>query len=153
MSRKYSNSPALHLRIAESQICRALQLAFICACLGSAFLIYLRGYPLLAALAGILVLLNGRALFRQPLAGAAIGWSQGQWTLQQGSQERLIYPSSACRVTPWALYFCWRQQAGPSGSVWLYRDSGSSQALRRLRVRLTLERGIGRSEKRIPGLR
>jgi len=99
-----------------------------------------RGYPffwLLLPLLSIACYLNRR----QPLAGAELVWQQGQWSLQADGERQLIDLQRG-HCLPWVTYLAWRDQVGGRGSLFLFSDSASHQQLRRLRVRLRLQRGI-----------
>lgn len=141
MSARYSTSPSLCLEIGNSRILRLLHAL---ACLLAALSLYrlsLRGYPLAAlALSPVAGLCCWR-LAGQKLAGARICWRQGEWTLQQGpsSTPLAIHPGSTC--LPWVIYLAWTEPTGRGrGSLFLFPDSAPADALRQLRVRLTLER-------------
>ena len=76
---------------------------------------------------------------RQPLSGALIAWHAGSWWLELDGQRESISPER-WHCLPWVTWFAWRDSAGCGGSLWLFADSAERQMLRRLRVRLALER-------------
>ena len=77
----------------------------------------------------------------RPLAGAALCWRAGCWTLERGADRRALALRRA-HCLPWVTYLEWREENGNVERAWLYSDSGEREQLRRLRVRLRLERGI-----------
>jgi len=152
LSAKFSTSPTLHLQIADSGICRLLHHAYLFLLLSSLVLLCVRGYPLLAVAGVILLPAFGFQLYRQPMAGATLRWAGGRWTLERNGEVVEITPDAASRLTPWVICFCWRQ-AGRRQQVWLFADSASARALRRLRVRLNLEGGARRDQAGSGGVR
>ena len=141
MSARCSNSPSLRLRIADSRIHRVLHGLLCLLLVAGLCLLSLRGYPL----AGLLLLpavgWGCRQLARQHLAGACISWQLGEWMLEQGGSRCPITlrPGSTC--LPWVIHLAWVEAASERrGAVFLFADSAAAEDLRRLRVRLTLER-------------
>ncbi|MCB1675404.1 MAG: hypothetical protein KDI01_03895 [Halioglobus sp.] len=141
MSARFSSSPALRLHIGNSRIRSA---AFGALALGSGAALYLiraRGYPVLAGslLAPVLAVLW--YLRQERWRGAQISWHRGVWQLQAGGRREAIVMSPRSGGFPGLLYLAWRE-AGSNrrGSVWLFADSAPAEELRRLRVRLLLER-------------
>lgn len=141
MSARYSNSPALRLTINNSRQRRSLHLLLCLAITCALYRLYLRGYPLftmsLLPLAGWCC----RRLAREAAVGATLCWRQGAWSLQRsdGSEQRMMLRRCIC--LPWLIYSRW--QVAPVGrhrSLWLFADSAPAEQLRRLRVRLALER-------------
>lgn len=140
MSARYSTSPTLHLTIADSSRYRYCQWLGCLTMMLAVINVACRGYPffwLLLPLLPIACYLNRR----QPLAGAELGWQQGQWSLQADGERQLIDLQRG-HCLPWVTYLAWRDQVGGRGSLFLFSDSASHQQLRRLRVRLRLQRGI-----------
>lgn len=141
MSARYSNSPALHLRIADSPLRRLCQHLLALLCLGSLWLLARGGYP---ALACSLIAPTAYLLYQcwpQPLLGAGLGWRGGQWWLQRVGDEVMVQllPGSVC--LPWVVYLKWRElPSGRRGQLWLFADSVPGHELRQLRVRLTIDR-------------
>ncbi len=140
MSARYLTSPSLDLRIGRSRL-RVLFYLQLALCLGaSLFLLARQGYPalalaLLAPAAGCLIVqLRNNGV-------TALCWRAGQWTLQRGA-ERIpirILPGSNC--LPWAIYLGWASLDDQRrGSLWLFPDSAAVGDLRRLRVRLSMQR-------------
>lgn len=139
MSAKFSTSPSLRLRIAESQTCFRLQLAMFVAGLCAVTVIALEGRPQLASLLFMVLFCSLPRLMGQPAVGQVISWRQGHWLLDRGSGDEPVKLAAASVATPLAIHFCW--QAGREhGRLWLFQDSGDAAELRKLRVRLGLER-------------
>ncbi len=152
MSARYSSSPALNLQIGRSRL-RQLWLGLLYAvCALTLYLVYQRGYPglalaLLLPLAWCCISLPGRD---QPVSG--LHWRAGDWCLQRGEEliRVDILADTVCR--PWGIYLAWvNLEDGERGSLWLFPDSAPTPALRRLRVCLALQRGVGRQQHGIPG--
>lgn len=100
-----------------------------------------RGYPLLALLLIPCGTLCCWQLARQRLAGACITWRQGEWQLEHGGGNRAISVRGCSTSLPWLIYLAWIEMGnGRRASVFLLPDSAPAEQLRRLRVRLTLER-------------
>ncbi len=138
MSARYSTSPTLRLRIAESPTRRIaaalLVVAFTAAVLHTA----LYGYPWLALALLTLqigVLIRARQF---DVEGAVLAWNAGRWTLEQGSHCRSIALQRA-HCLPWVTYLCWREDNGLNRQLWFFADASDRHQLRRLRVRLTIE--------------
>jgi hypothetical protein len=101
----------------------------------------LRGYPLLALVLLLPVILACWRLARQRHAGTCINWRRGEWTLERGSSTRGISLSRASTCLPWVVYLAWTEAASARrGFVFLFADSAPGEQLRGLRVRLSLER-------------
>jgi len=139
LSARYSNSPALHLRIGESRLRAALHGLLCLVCVYALCLIYARGYVVIVVLLAVVVTgLLGR-LRCDPLVGVELRWRRGLWTLERAGVQRVILPTRRSTITPWVIYLAFSDlPAGPGGHMWLYVDCACSQQLRRLRVRLTL---------------
>lgn len=141
MSARYSNSPSLRLVIAESRIYRGLHclLCLLAAC--GLYRLSLRGYPLLALVLLLPVILACWRLARQRHAGSCISWQRGEWSLERRSSSRGISLSRASTCLPWVVYLAWTEAASAQrGSVFLFADSAPGEQLRGLRVRISLER-------------
>jgi len=141
LSARYSTSPALHLRIAESRIQRYLcALYLLIYVLGLAWVWYVcRTAWVLGAL--LVVLATAFRYRRQALAGSSIGWRAGQWWHESDCGREAIFPIR-WHCLPWVTFLAWRDGAGRSISLWLFADSADREMLRRLRVRLALERRV-----------
>lgn len=141
MSTRYSTSPALHLRIADSKLCKLLH-GLLCLC--SVYCLYaisLRGYPVLALGLLLPVVACCLNLGRQRGPVTSLSWCAGDWmAIRDGVGRRIVVrPGHVC--LPWVVYLAWDEQPdGGSGSIWLYPDSAPAETLRRLRLRLALER-------------
>jgi len=140
LSVKYSSSPALRLIIGKSRLRRILHGAFcLCVCF-ALYLLYARGYPVLAL---ILLPPVSFILWRlrcEPMAGAVVCWRCGSWTVEHGAINRAVRLCSNSTCLPWVIYLAWRElPAGRRGSVWLFVDSAPPRQLRCLRARLSLQ--------------
>ncbi len=141
MSVRYSNSPALHLRIGESRLRGALYGAFCLVCVYSLWLIYARGYTVLVVLLTLFVTSLLWYLRHDPLVAVELRWCQGLWTLERAGVQRAIVLTKRSTATPWLIYLAYSDlPAGRGGHLWLFADCSSRAQLRRLRVRLTLNR-------------
>ena len=141
MSVRFSNSPTLRLEIASSgEYARLASLVAVCAFF-TLYLLYQRGYPLLALSLSPAVPLWLLQLRRDSLAGSILLWRQGTWSVERGSElhtvEILPQSVSLARV----IYLVWREMpAGVKRRCWLFPDCAGREELRRLRVRLALQR-------------
>jgi hypothetical protein len=94
-------------------------------------------------LALILLAPTARCFISQlrPDGVTGLSWRAGQWTLQRGS-ERIpirILPGNSC--LPWVIYLGWASlEDQRRGTLWLFKDSAAAGDLRRLRVRLSMQR-------------
>jgi hypothetical protein len=80
------------------------------------------------------------SLRREPLRGATLQWQRGCWTLGTGHIRRPVHILPASAALRWVILVSWEElPAGHRGRLWLFADSAPADALRRLRVRLTLE--------------
>lgn len=139
MSARYSSSPTLNLRIGKSRLRAVLWLVLCAATLCALWGMYGRGYPLLSVLLAPLAAGLLWRLRHDSMEGAQLCWRQGQWTLQQGARQRVIFPTRRSTALPWVIYLAYRDAAtSGSGEFWLYADCTSAEQLRRLRVRLAL---------------
>ncbi len=141
MSAKCSNSHSLRLEIASSRIYRIWHSVFCLLAAASLWRLAQRGYPTTALLLSPASVWCCWRLACQPLVGAVISWQRGEWQLQQGTVLRTVGLARSHTVLRWVIYLAWSGPAGaPAGAVFLFPDSASADELRRLRVRLTLER-------------
>lgn len=141
MSTKYSHSPSLHLLIARSRIGSLLHLALCLLAIFGLYRVTAQGYPEVALLLLPLVTLCCWQLSLQTLAGSVLCWQRGQWFIERGNTSTpvTLLRSSTC----WSrvIYLAWVAQADSSrGRALLFPDSVPGSELRRLRVRLTLQR-------------
>lgn len=140
MSGKYSTSPALHLPIAESRSLRHLQNLLLAALALASLETALRGYHWLALIL-LLALIPSRAgMRRQASAGTCISWRAGQWAVSGPHGSGTITLLRWHRL-PWVTYIAWSGPGRRRARAWLFVDSAPRQQLRRLRVRLALQRG------------
>ena len=140
MSTKYSNSPALHLRIGKSRL-RCLLHRALCLCtIFALLLLYEKGYASLVSLLSPLACYLLWRLQRDPMVGAALYWQQGTWIMDRGGYSKTVSIGRSSTALRWAIYLTWRELPdGAGGCAWLFMDSLPAQQLRGLRVRLTLE--------------
>ncbi len=154
MSATYSTSPELHLPIAESRYPRLLAAIFLCLQLaGLGLLARSEAWLWMLAVSGLLalllapcggLLLTASSFTRRadrPAAPRSLHWRQGRWWLESAGHRRGIVPLR-WHCLPWCTYLAWREDGGGRGEVWLFQDSAPRDDLRRLRVRLTLQRGV-----------
>ncbi len=141
MSARYVNSPSLHLKIGKSRLRAALYCALCLVCSCALWLLFARGYVVIVLLLAVLASFLLWRLRNDPLVGAELRWCQGVWTLEHEGIQRVILPTSRSTMTPWVIYLAFRElPASGADQLWLYADGACSQQLRRLRVRLTVDR-------------
>lgn len=141
MSARYSNSPALRLVIAKSRIYCLLHGALCLLTIIALYRVGARGYPVLVlSLLPAAVLACWQAA-TQPLAGDLLSWKRGQWFIGEGSATTPVTLQRSSTCLPWVIYLSWVDSvASARRSAWLLRDSLPVNDLRRLRVRLALQR-------------
>jgi hypothetical protein len=141
LSARYSNSPSLSLVIARSRIYSLLHGVLCLLTMIALYRVAARGYPVL-----LLLLLPAATLCcwqtaQQPLAGALLSWKRGGLFICEGAETTPVTLQRNSICLPWVIYLAW---VGPAGSVRrsvkLFPDSVPSCDLRRLRVRLNLQR-------------
>lgn len=145
MSRRYCNSPVLRFRIGESRLRAALYAALCLAVATAHYLIFLRGYNGLALLLALpaLILLGGLA--RDPAAGVWIAWRGGRWSLCRGGVWQDVIPHRRTVVTRWVICLVYSYAPWSARNyLWLYADSLPAGELRRLRLRLALQKPADR---------
>ncbi len=141
MSARYLNSRSLHLAIARSRIycllhCLLCLLTIICL-----YRIGARGYPLWALLLSPVAALCCWQTARQPLAGSLLSWQRGQWFIGVGAEPRPVTLERSSCSLPWIIYLAWLDPADSvRTTALLFPDSLPAGDLRRLRVRLNLQR-------------
>jgi hypothetical protein len=80
-------------------------------------------------------------LRRDPLVAVELRWHQGHWTLERAGVQRAVVLTKRSTATPWVIYLGFSDVAtGRGGHLWLFADCASRAQLRRLRVRLMLNR-------------
>lgn len=137
---KYSNSPALHLSVARSLICRGLQLSLFLCTLFALYLLFARGYPLLSLSLAPIICLLALQCRRGPVV-AQVCWNQGAWAVERSGVLQPVEVCATSTCLPWVIYLAWREpSSGRRGTLWLFADSAPGQQLRLLRVRLALQR-------------
>lgn len=141
MSTRYSRSPSLHLEIVRSRI-HCLLHGLLCLLVAAGlYRIAQRGYPVPALLLSPLAALCWWRTARQPLAGTQLSWRRGQWCIGRGEQVRAVTPGRGSTCLPWVIYFAWVEPGERARrSALLFPDSAPRRELRRLRVRLALQR-------------
>ena len=140
MSGPFSSSPALRLTVGPSDIRGTLLAALSLCCLSAHLLIWTRGHCAVAAALAPPTLLCLWSLRREPLQGATLQWQRGSWTLESGRSRRPVRILPASTALRWVIFVAWEElPGGRRGRLWLFADSAPGDALRRLRVRLTLE--------------
>jgi membrane-bound toxin of toxin-antitoxin system len=141
LSTRYSTSPSLRLRIADSTLRRVLYVG-LCLCVAYCLCrLHLKGYSLLALSLLPVAGLGCWRLAFEPMSGAILCWRRGQWLIERGSSSVpiAIHRGSCC--LPWLIYLAWTElPTGRKCRLWLFADSAGAGELRRLRVRLKLER-------------
>lgn len=142
MSNRFSTSPTLRLSIADSPRYRACQLIHCVACLAACVLVGASGHIELAALCALFIGLWSPQLVAQPWVGWQLGWHGGGWTLDRCNGNEPVQLERASRVGPGGIYLSLRDMRGVRYPVWILADAVPHEARRRLRVRLTLERGV-----------
>jgi len=127
--------------IAESRTLRRLQNLFCAVQLLLPLEVALRGYRWLA-LAAVLCLVPLLWGTRgQPAAGTCLSWRAGQW-LVHGVDGTAPVTLERWHRLAGVTFVAWRGPGGRRGRAWLFADSAPRDQLRRLRVRLGLERGV-----------
>ena len=141
MSIKYSHSPSLRLAIARSRTWCLLHRVLCLLVMFGLYRVAERGYP------GLLLLLLPLAavccwqLARQPLAGSVLCWQRGQWFIGRGAAFTPVTLQRSSTCLSRVIYLAWLTPADSSrGRALLFPDSVPGGELRRLRVRLTLQR-------------
>ena len=141
MSARYSNSPALRLEIARSRIYCLLHFVFCLLTIVGLYRIDERGYPVLALLLLPMAALCCWQTARQTLAGGLVRWERGQWYIGGEREPGIVTLERSSTCLPWVIYLAWVDPARLArGSALLFPDSVPVDDLRRLRVRLTLQR-------------
>ena len=141
MSARYSNSPALRLEIARSRIYCLLHFVFCLLTIVGLYRIGERGYPVLALLLLPMAALCCWQTARQTLAGGLVRWERGQWYIGGGAEPGTVTLERSSICLPWVIYLAWVDSARLArGSALLFPDSVPANDLRRLRLRLTLQR-------------
>jgi hypothetical protein len=141
LSAKYASSSALQLRISKSRIRTFLHCTLCCCVILALLLVYFQGYRFLALLLSPPAALLLCRLRRDTGAAAVVRWQQGVWTVERNGYTQVVSMSPSSTGLPWVIYLAWRKfPVGGRESVWLFSDCAPTQQLRRLRVRLTLQR-------------
>jgi membrane-bound toxin of toxin-antitoxin system len=141
LSARYSTSPGLRLRIGESRHRAFLHAALCVITLCAVVAICARGYAPVALLLMPVALILLWQIRRDPMVGAELIYQQGVWHLQRGEIHCRIAPAKRSISAAAVIFLAFTEQpSGRAGHIWLFTDSASAQALRRLRVRLTLLR-------------
>ncbi len=156
MSTRYSNSPELHLQIAESRYPRLFFLALVVLQFFNLWLLQRASLPAGALALLVLLLLAllthaARHSWQRQLP--QLHWRRGQWWIEVAGERRDI-EILRWHLLPWLTYLAWREEeagspaerapaaGGRRDALWLFADSAPRDGLRRLRVRLTLQRAV-----------
>lgn len=141
MSAKFSTSPALRLTIGKSRIRTFLHRALCCCVLLALSLAYLQSYLTLALLLSPFAALLLWLLSHDSGVASIVCWQDGMWMVERNGHAQIVSISQRSTGLPWVIYLAWQKlPAGRRESVWLFADSAPAQQLRRLRVRLSLQR-------------
>jgi hypothetical protein len=141
LSVRYSNSPALRLQIASSRLRDSAVLLVAGGATGALYLLWQQGHAQLACALLPVVAVLAPALRRDALTGCELCWHRGQWSLWRGRERQLIALSPRSTWLPGLIYLAWRElPAGRQRYGWIFSDCAPAGQLRRLRVRLALQR-------------
>ena len=141
MSARYSNSPALRLQIVRSRIYCLLHFLLSLLTIFALYRICERGYSVLALLLLPVAALCCWQTARQTLAGSLLSWTRGQWFISRGAETTPVTLERSSTCLPWVIYLAWADlERSARRSALLFPDSVPAKNLRRLRVRLTLQR-------------
>ena len=141
MSAKYFSSPTLHLRIGKSRLGFSLYIGLSVVVVAALWLLYERGYGSLVLMSSVLATTLMWSLSKDSMEGLALSWCQGSWTLERDGVQRSVALGPRCISTSWVIYLpVFDLSTGQVEHLWLYADSVPREQLRRLRVRLTLEK-------------
>ncbi|PLW68005.1 hypothetical protein C0039_14355 [Pseudohalioglobus lutimaris] len=99
------------------------------------------GHTGVAALVLAAILVAHYLPAKQRLTGAVVCWDKGRWALQNGSEAVEMHLQRA-HCLSWLTFAQWRQADGTILRLWLLNGDSERDQLRRLRVRLRLERGV-----------
>lgn len=140
MSVRYSHSPVLNLRIANSRVRDTLLLLLGAASLWALYLLWQQGYLSLALMLLPVVVLLLYSLRKDGLNGCQLCWYQGRWSLVRGSSRQSIAILPRSTWVPGLIYLAWQESPrGGRGWGFIFADALSTGQLRQLRVRLALE--------------
>jgi hypothetical protein len=141
LSAKYFSSPTLHLRIGKSRLGLSLYIGLTVVVVAALWLLHERGYGHLALILSVLAVTLLWSLSKDSMEGLALSWHQGGWTLERDGVRRSVALGPRCVSTSWVIYLpVIDLSMGRVEHLWLYTDSIPREHLRRLRVRLTLEK-------------
>ena len=108
---------------------------------GALWLLWQQGYFGLACALLPAAIVLVMSLRRDALTGCELCWHQSQWSLVRGRERQPVAVSPHSICLPGLVYFAWREQpAGRLCHAWIFGDCAPAGQLRRLRVRLTLQR-------------
>jgi hypothetical protein len=142
LSARYSNSPELHLTVGESALRQCLLIGFMSCALVALLLVHRAGFSLAAAVLSLSAAASFARLWRDPDRGVYLRWRSGQWTLVQDEEVLTITVLPGSTWLPWVAVVAWRESwpGRRRGRLWVFRGSVPTDAMRRLRSRLVLER-------------
>ena len=140
MSDRYYSSPTLRLRIGKSRLRTTLYAVLCLVVIVALGLLYVGSYGVLVVVLSLPVAILLWHLKNDRMVGLELSWRQGIWALERDGVQRAIATGKRSMSTPWVTCLAVTDLSGcPAGYLWIFADSASSQQLRRLRVRLTLQ--------------
>jgi hypothetical protein len=141
LSAKYFSSPTLHLKIGKSRLGLSLYFALWVVTVAALWLLHQRGYVYLALMLSVLATTVLLSFSRDSMEGLVLSWHEGSWTLERDGVWRSVALGPRCVSTSWVIYLpVIDLSIGRVEHLWFYTDSIPREHLRRLRVRLTLEK-------------
>lgn len=154
MSARCSNSPELHLIVAESPLRRRLLTALALLVLVALCSLARSGYATGALLLAPPVAFALWRLGRDSGRGTGLRWRKGRWSIEHGDECRPIELKPGWVRLPPVVFLQWREVgSGRPGRLWLFADSVPERDLRRLRSRLSLGQGrVVGDQNRVPRL-
>ncbi|QFU76523.1 hypothetical protein EY643_13120 [Halioglobus maricola] len=81
-------------------------------------------------------------LVGQPWVGWGLAWREGRWTLDRGAGPEMVQMCRESRAGPGGVFLTVQDMHGARHTLWLLADSVPAQELRKVRVRLLLERRV-----------
>lgn len=141
MSARYSRSPTLRLRIARSTVATCLVVVHLLLAVIAVIEVSWRGYPQVALLLAMLSVFSGARAHYRMVAVTGLAWQGGEWTVDYAGLERPVTLRSGLCL-PWVTWLQWHEAEGRVRHLFLFNDSAPRDALRRLRVRLQLQRRV-----------
>ncbi|MFT4519009.1 MAG: hypothetical protein ACI9JM_001400 [Halioglobus sp.] len=141
LSSRYSNSPALRLRIDKSLTRFVLYLLLCFALIWAEILLFLAGYWILLCLFVPTAAILCWQLAQQRSHGIHLCWQKGLWQLEDKRGLTSIVLATHRVALPGLIYLAFFEMPdGQRQRLWLFNDSADRAQLRLLRARLTLQR-------------